>query len=94
VRRPTECGLSKNLREKSQVNTDSWHGLFDTKAGLGAGVSVLSQKRALTVHLNQATQRYHTSCMHDIGLMHLRWADLVPTLLSVAPVILPICEIS
>jgi hypothetical protein len=26
------CGVSKNLRQRSQADTDLWHGLFDTQA--------------------------------------------------------------
>src|SRR4029450_8371614 len=46
-RRPATCGVSKNLRQGSQADTDSWHGLFDTQADPVAGVFSLSQKRAI-----------------------------------------------
>jgi len=32
-RRPATCGVSKNLRERGQVDADSSNGLFDTQAG-------------------------------------------------------------
>ena len=31
LRRPAACGVSKNRRERSQADADSWHGLFDTQ---------------------------------------------------------------
>jgi hypothetical protein len=34
--------VSKNLRQRSQVDRDYWNGLFDTQAGPAAGVSRLS----------------------------------------------------
>jgi len=37
----------KNLRKRSQADTDSCNGLFDTQTGLVAGVSRLSKKRAV-----------------------------------------------
>jgi hypothetical protein len=40
-RRPAACGVSKNVRERSQADGDSWNGLFDTQAGLAVGVSSL-----------------------------------------------------
>jgi len=30
LRRSAACWVSKNMRQRSQVDTDSWHGLFDT----------------------------------------------------------------
>jgi hypothetical protein len=47
--RSVECCVSKNLRQRSQADTDSWHGLFDTQVGPTARVCNLSQKRADTV---------------------------------------------
>ena len=35
-------GMSKNLRQRSQADEVSWHGLFDTQAGSRAGISGLS----------------------------------------------------
>src|SRR4029450_3015881 len=43
------CGVSKNLWQRSQADTDSWHGLFDTQADPVEGVFSLSHKRADTV---------------------------------------------
>jgi hypothetical protein len=40
-RRPATSGVSKNLQERSQADTDSCHGLFDTHAGPVAGVCIL-----------------------------------------------------
>ena len=42
LRRPAACGVSKNRRERSQADADSWNGLFDTQARLVAGVCILS----------------------------------------------------
>jgi hypothetical protein len=33
LRRPAACGVSKNRRERSQADADSWNGLFDTQDG-------------------------------------------------------------
>ena len=33
LRRPAVCGVSKNRRERSQADADSWNGLFDTQDG-------------------------------------------------------------
>jgi hypothetical protein len=41
-RRPATYGVSKNLWQRSQADTDSWHGLFDTQADPVAGVFSLS----------------------------------------------------
>lgn len=30
LRRPAACGVSKNRRERSQADADSWNGLFDS----------------------------------------------------------------
>jgi hypothetical protein len=49
-RRPATGGVSKNLRQRSQADTDSWHGLFDTQADPVEGVFSLSKKRALFAH--------------------------------------------
>jgi hypothetical protein len=49
--RSVECCVSKNLRQRSQADTDSWHGLFDTQVGPTARVCNLSQKRALILCL-------------------------------------------
>ena len=38
LRRPAACRVSKNLCTKSQVDTDSCNGLFDTRAGPMVGV--------------------------------------------------------
>jgi hypothetical protein len=32
-----ECGVSKNLWQRSQADTDSWHELFDTQAWTCSG---------------------------------------------------------
>ena len=40
---------STSLWKRSQADTDSWHGLFDTQAGPIAGEFILSNKRADTV---------------------------------------------
>jgi hypothetical protein len=40
--RPAERGVSKNLRQRSQADADSWHEWFDTLAWPVAGVSSLS----------------------------------------------------
>jgi hypothetical protein len=55
-RRPAACGVLKNLRQRSQADTDSWYGLFDTRAGPVAGVSSLSKKRAFA----QASWEHHS----------------------------------
>ena len=39
---PAECGVSKNMQTRSQADTDSWNGLFDTQAGPVAVFSSLS----------------------------------------------------
>jgi hypothetical protein len=49
--KPAERWVSKNIRMRSQADTDSCNGLFDTRAGPMAGVSRLSKKRALSVPL-------------------------------------------
>ena len=33
LRRPAACGVSKNRRERSQADADSWNGLFDSQDG-------------------------------------------------------------
>jgi len=39
------AGVSKNMQQRSQADTDSCHGLFDTRAGSMAGMARLSSKR-------------------------------------------------
>jgi hypothetical protein len=46
--RAAESWVSKNLQMRSQVDTDSWHGWFDTQTGPTSGVSGVSQKRAVS----------------------------------------------
>jgi hypothetical protein len=41
-RRPAACGVSKNWRQRSQADTDAWHGFFDTQADPVEGVFSLS----------------------------------------------------
>ena len=41
------AGVSKNLRTRSQADTDLWHELFDTQTSPVAGVSSLSTKRTV-----------------------------------------------
>ena len=48
-RRPGEDRVLKNLRQRSQADTDSWHGLFYTQPIPVARVSRQSTKRADTV---------------------------------------------
>jgi len=40
--RPAWGWMSKNLRQRSQADTDSWNELFNTQTGPGAGVFMLS----------------------------------------------------
>jgi hypothetical protein len=64
ARGPREWEVSDNLRQRSQGNRAAWHGLFDTEAGLGVGVSSLSKKRAFfkasTLRLSRARKPQRT----------------------------------
>ena len=76
-RRPATCGVSKNLRQRSQADTDSWHGLFDTQADPVEGVFSLSHKRADTVGHPISTQHgycYYVGFARFLGLQrqHMR----------------------
>jgi len=56
LRSPAECVVSQNPRTRSQADTDSWHGLFDTQTGPRAGGSSLSKKRILLANLLQSSR--------------------------------------
>jgi hypothetical protein len=49
LRMSTEWCVSKKMYKRSQADTDSWNGLFDTQVSSAARVFSLSQKRADTV---------------------------------------------
>jgi hypothetical protein len=52
--RPAERWVSKNLLQRSQVDADFWHGLFDTQAGLVVGSPACRNNgRILLVNPNQ-----------------------------------------
>jgi hypothetical protein len=55
-RRPATCGVSKNLRQRSQADTDSWHGLLGCPFGCLTAFVRLGKPRhdllATSVHLS------------------------------------------
>jgi hypothetical protein len=66
LRRPAKCRASKNMRQRSQMNTDSCNGLFDIQVGPVAEVSILSTKRRILGMLDKPVRfsyRYIGECV-------------------------------
>jgi hypothetical protein len=59
--------VSKNLWHRSQVDADSWNGLFDTQTHPLARMSRLSQKRAF-FDGSAAWTGWHAACLTLLGM--------------------------
>src|SRR4029453_14292125 len=63
LRRPAACGVSKNRRERSQADADSWNGLFDTQDGPQRAYRAYRFKGAILLgnpqHSSRWSQKYN-----------------------------------